>query len=161
MREKDHSSAAAISAWKVLTPIGAIGVLMAIWFHVWQDDVRDLIYVAHWSGNHHPLAGTLRGRAVTVVEFGQFTRRRFILPTRKRTSQRVNWPNSTTEQHDQRQDSGQRVVIPVQMLDAHQVAHAVLPDVEPDRHEHWPITPTAMSTIHAQRAPAGWNPSRA
>src|SRR5271163_595561 len=44
MRMKDHSPPPPRWAWKVLIPIGVVGmVLMAIWFHVWQDHVRDLM----------------------------------------------------------------------------------------------------------------------
>ena len=47
MREKDSSPPAPRWAWKVLIPVGVVGmVLMAIWFHVWQDDVRDLMGVS-------------------------------------------------------------------------------------------------------------------
>jgi len=47
----------------------------------------------------------------------------------------MSWPVSTTpKQHDQRQCGGQWVVEPYQVLDAHQIAHPVLPDVEPDHH---------------------------
>ena len=47
MRAKDSSPPAPRWAWMVLVPIGAVGmVVMAIGFHVWQDDVRDLMGVA-------------------------------------------------------------------------------------------------------------------
>lgn len=76
MREKDHSPPPPRWAWKVLIPIGVVGqVLMAIWFHVWQDDVRDLMGVAHLEWYDYPLSGVLSLVVLfTVVEIGQFTR---------------------------------------------------------------------------------------
>ncbi|MCA2265082.1 hypothetical protein A5626_04165 [Mycobacterium marseillense] len=76
MREKDHSPPPPRWAWKVLIPIGVVGqVLMAIWFHVWQDDVRDLMGVAHLKWYDYPLSGVLSLVVLfTVVEIGQFTR---------------------------------------------------------------------------------------
>ncbi|AFJ34059.1 MULTISPECIES: alpha/beta hydrolase [Mycobacterium] len=76
MREKDHSPPPARWAWKVLIPIGVVGqVLMAIWFHVWQDDVRDLMGVPHLEWYDYPLSGVLSLVVLfTVVEIGQFTR---------------------------------------------------------------------------------------
>ncbi len=76
MREKDHSPPPPRWAWKVLIPIGVIGqVLMAISFHVWQDEVRDLMGVAHLEWYDYPLSGVLSLVVLfTVVEIGQFTR---------------------------------------------------------------------------------------
>ncbi|BCZ23160.1 alpha/beta-hydrolase family protein [Mycobacterium senriense] len=76
MREKDHSPPPPRWAWKVLIPIGVVGqVLMAIWFHVWQDDVRDLMGVTHLNWYDYPLSGVLSLVVLfTVVEIGQFTR---------------------------------------------------------------------------------------
>ncbi|MDM4140322.1 MULTISPECIES: alpha/beta-hydrolase family protein [Mycobacterium] len=76
MREKDHSPPPPRWAWKVLIPIGVVGqVLMAIWFHVWQDDVRDLMGVTHLQWYDYPLAGVLSLVVLfAVVELGQFTR---------------------------------------------------------------------------------------
>lgn len=76
MREKDHSPPPPRWAWKVLIPIGVVGqVLMAIWFHIWQDDVRDLMGVAHLKWYDYPLSGVLSLVVLfTVVEIGQFTR---------------------------------------------------------------------------------------
>lgn len=76
MREKDHSPPPPRWAWKVLIPIGVVGqVLMAIWFHVWQDDVRDLMGVPHLEWYDYPLSGVLSLVVLfTVVEIGQFTR---------------------------------------------------------------------------------------
>lgn len=63
-------------AWKILIPVGAVGmVLMAIWFHVWQDKVRDLMGVAHLKWYDYPVAGVLSLVVLfTCVEIGQFTR---------------------------------------------------------------------------------------
>ncbi|MCA2245588.1 MULTISPECIES: alpha/beta hydrolase [Mycobacterium] len=76
MREKDDSPPPPRWAWKVLIPIGVVGqVLMAIWFHVWQDDVRDLMGVAHLQWYDYPLSGVLSLVVLfTAVEIGQFTR---------------------------------------------------------------------------------------
>jgi uncharacterized membrane protein len=76
MREKDHSPPPPSWAWKALIPIGVVGqILMAIWFHVWQDDVRDLMGVAHLQWYDYPLSGVLSLVVLfTVVEIGQFIR---------------------------------------------------------------------------------------
>ena len=80
---KDSSPPAPRWAWKVLIPIGAVGiVLMAIWFHVWQDDVRDLMGVEHLKWYDYPIAAGLSLVVLfTLVEIGQFTRRlvRFLV----------------------------------------------------------------------------------
>ena len=50
-------------------------VLMAIWFHVWQDDVRDLMGVAHLKWYDYPLTGILSLVVLfTLVEIGQVIR---------------------------------------------------------------------------------------
>ena len=73
MRSKDSSPAAPRWAWLVLAVVGAIGlVLMIIWFHHWQDDVRDLMGVARLGFWDHPLAAVLS--LITLfafVEIGQ------------------------------------------------------------------------------------------
>ncbi|OMC21516.1 alpha/beta-hydrolase family protein [Mycobacterium sp. SP-6446] len=76
MRESKSSPPAPRWAWKVLIPIAVIGqVLMAIWFHVWQDDVRDLMGVAHLQWYDYPIAAGLSVVVLfTVVEIGQFIR---------------------------------------------------------------------------------------
>jgi uncharacterized membrane protein len=63
-------------AWMVLIPVGAVGmVLMAIWFHVWQDDVRDLMGVQHLKWYDYPVAAGLSIVVLfTLVEIGQFVR---------------------------------------------------------------------------------------
>ncbi len=77
MRAKDPSPAAPRWAWRILIAIGALGmVVMAIWFHVWQDDVRDLMGVQHLKWYDYPLAAALSLVVLfTLVEFGQGTRR--------------------------------------------------------------------------------------
>jgi uncharacterized membrane protein len=76
MRMRDSSPPAPRWAWMVLVPIGVIGmVLMAIWFHVWQDDVRDLMGVAHLKWYDYPLAAVLSLVLLfTLVEIGQLVR---------------------------------------------------------------------------------------
>lgn len=76
MRESKSSPPAPRWAWKVLIPIAVVGqVLMAIWFHVWQDDVRDLMGVAHLEWYDYPIAAGLSVVVLfTVVEIGQFIR---------------------------------------------------------------------------------------
>lgn len=44
MRSKDSSPPAPRRAWLILVVVGAVGMILAIiWFHEWQDDVRDLM----------------------------------------------------------------------------------------------------------------------
>lgn len=76
MRDRDSSPPAPRWAWKVLIAIGAVGmVIMAIRFHVWQDDVRDLMGVAHLKWYDYPLAAVLSLVALfTLVELGQLVR---------------------------------------------------------------------------------------
>ncbi len=64
-------------AWKVLIPIGAVGmVVMAIRFHVWQDDVRDLMGVEHLEWYDYPEAAILSLVVLfALVEIGQLIRR--------------------------------------------------------------------------------------
>ena len=73
---KDSSPPAPRWAWMVLIPVGAVGmVLMAIWFHVWQDDVRDLMGVRHLNWYDYPEAAILSLMVLfTLVEIGQFIR---------------------------------------------------------------------------------------
>ncbi len=60
MREKKSSPPPPRWAWKVLIPVAVVGqVLMAIWFHVWQDDVRNLMGVAHLKWYDYPLTAIL------------------------------------------------------------------------------------------------------
>jgi uncharacterized membrane protein len=77
MRSKDTSPPAPRIAWIVLASAGVVGtVLMMVWFHIWQDDVRDLVGVPHLKWHDYPLAAVL---AIVVlfalVEIGQLIRR--------------------------------------------------------------------------------------
>jgi uncharacterized membrane protein len=76
MAGKDSSPPAPRPAWMVLIPIGAVGmVVMAIRFHVWQDDVRDLMGVRHLKWYDYPIAAGLSLVVLfTLVEIGQFVR---------------------------------------------------------------------------------------
>ena len=73
MRSKDTSPPAPRWAWIALVVIGIIGqILMIIWFHVWQDDVRDLMGVPRLGFWDHPLAAILSIVTLFVfVEIGQ------------------------------------------------------------------------------------------
>jgi len=77
MRSKDTSPRAPRMAWIVLAGAGVVGtVLMIVWFHIWQDDVRDLVGVPHLKWHDYPLTAVL---AIVVlfalVEIGQLIRR--------------------------------------------------------------------------------------
>ncbi len=80
MRSKDSSPPAPVWAWKALVPVGLIGmVVMAIRFHVWQDDVRDLMGVEHLQWYDYPEAAILSVVVLfTFVEIGQLIRRLVI-----------------------------------------------------------------------------------
>ena len=73
MRSKDSSPPAPRWAWLALLAVGVIGTIgMIIWFHVWQDDVRDLMGVPRLKWHDYPLAAVL-GIVVlfVLVEIGQ------------------------------------------------------------------------------------------
>jgi uncharacterized membrane protein len=76
MRSQDSSPPPPRWAWLPLIAVGAVGmVLMAIWFHLWQDDVRDLMGVEHLEWYDYPLTGALSLVVLfTLVEIGQFIR---------------------------------------------------------------------------------------
>src|SRR6516164_6932600 len=80
MRTRNYSPPPPDWAWKELIPVGAIGmVLMAIRFHVWQDDVRDLMGVKHLEWYDYPEAAILSLVVLfTLVEIGQLIRRLII-----------------------------------------------------------------------------------
>jgi uncharacterized membrane protein len=60
MRSKDSSPPAPRRAWLALLIVGIIGQVLAIvWFHVWQDDVRDFMGVPRLTFWDHPLTGVL------------------------------------------------------------------------------------------------------
>jgi uncharacterized membrane protein len=73
MLSKDSSPPAPRWAWIALVIVGIIGqILMIIWFHVWQDDVRDLFGVRRLGFWDHPLAAVLSVVTLFVfVEIGQ------------------------------------------------------------------------------------------
>ncbi|MGC2799740.1 MAG: alpha/beta-hydrolase family protein [Mycobacterium sp.] len=77
MRSRDSSPPAPRWAWLVLIVVGAVGMLaMVIWFHVWQDRVRDLMRVAHLKRFDYPLAAALSVIVLfAVVEIGQLVGR--------------------------------------------------------------------------------------
>jgi uncharacterized membrane protein len=77
MRSKDSSPPAPHRAWLILIAAGAVGmVAMVIWFHVWQDRVRDLMGVTHLKWIDYPLAAALSLLVLfAVVEVGQLIRR--------------------------------------------------------------------------------------
>jgi uncharacterized membrane protein len=79
MRSKDSSPPAPRRAWLILIAAGAVGmVTMVIWFHVWQDRVRDLMGVTHLTWTDYPLATALSLLVLfAVVELGQLVRRLF------------------------------------------------------------------------------------
>jgi uncharacterized membrane protein len=80
MRSQDSSPPPPGWAWIVLVPIGVVGmVVMAIWFHVWQDDVRDLMGVEHLEWYDYPEAAILSLVVLfALVEIGQLIRRLVI-----------------------------------------------------------------------------------
>jgi uncharacterized membrane protein len=77
MRSKDSSPPAPRRAWLILIAAGAVGMIaMVIWFHVWQDRVRDLMGVKHLTWIDYPLATALSLLVLfAVVETGQLIRR--------------------------------------------------------------------------------------
>ena len=73
MRSKDSSRPAPVIAWYVLVAAGVVGtVAMIIWFHIWQDHVRDLMAVPRLKWHDYPLAAVLAIVVLFVlVEIGQ------------------------------------------------------------------------------------------
>ncbi|MHC9292162.1 alpha/beta hydrolase [Mycobacterium sp. LTG2003] len=73
MRSAETSPKAPKWAWVALVVVGIIGqILMIIWFHVWQDDVRDLMGVPRLGFWDHPLTAVLSIVVLFVlVEIGQ------------------------------------------------------------------------------------------
>jgi uncharacterized membrane protein len=56
MRSKDTSPQAPKWAWPILIAVGVIGTLLMIrWFHLWQDEVRDLMGVPRLTWLDHPM----------------------------------------------------------------------------------------------------------
>jgi uncharacterized membrane protein len=83
MRSKDTSPPAPRLAWIALVVVGIIGqILMIIYFHVWQDEVRDLNGVPRLGFWDHPLTAVLSIVVLFVfVEIGQLIGRlvRFLV----------------------------------------------------------------------------------
>jgi uncharacterized membrane protein len=83
MLSKDTSPKPPKMAWVVLVVVGIVGqVAMIIWFHVWQDHVRDAIGVPRLTWHDYPLAAVLAIVALFVlVEIGQLVGRliRFLV----------------------------------------------------------------------------------
>jgi len=83
MRSKDTSPPAPRIAWIVLLATGVVGtVAMIVWFHIWQDDVRDLMDVPHLKWYAYPLTAVLAIVVLFVfVEIGQLIGRliRFLV----------------------------------------------------------------------------------
>ncbi|MEH3141390.1 MAG: alpha/beta-hydrolase family protein [Mycobacterium kyogaense] len=77
MRSKESSPPAPRRAWLILVVVGAVGMVLAIvWFHEWQDDVRDLMGVPRLTFWDYPLAAVIS--VVTLfafVEIGQLVGR--------------------------------------------------------------------------------------
>ncbi len=83
MQSKDTSPPAPRVAWLALVVIGAIGqILMIVYFHIWQDEVRDLNGVPRLGFWDHPLCAVLSIVVLFVlVEIGQLIGRlvRFLV----------------------------------------------------------------------------------
>jgi uncharacterized membrane protein len=83
MQSKDASPPAPRRTWSALVVIGVIGqVLMTIYFHVWQNEVRDLNDVPRMGFWDHPLTAVLSIVTLFVlVEIGQLIGRlvRFLV----------------------------------------------------------------------------------
>lgn len=77
MRSKETSPPPPRVAWIALAVIGVIGqILMIIYFHVWQDEVRDLNGVPRMGFWDHPLTAVLSIVVLFVfVEIGQLVGR--------------------------------------------------------------------------------------
>lgn len=73
MLSRDTTPPAPRQAWIALAVIGVIGqVLMIVYFHIWQDEVRDLNGVARMGFWDHPLTAVLSIVTLFVlVEIGQ------------------------------------------------------------------------------------------
>jgi uncharacterized membrane protein len=77
VRSKDTSPPAPRMAWLVLIAAGLVGTIgMVVWFHVWQDHVRDLMGVPRLTRHDYPLAAALSIVVLfALVEIGQLIRR--------------------------------------------------------------------------------------
>ncbi|WP_237569809.1 alpha/beta hydrolase [Mycolicibacterium lacusdiani] len=83
MRSADTSPRAPKRAWLALLVVGVVGQVLAIvWFHHWQDDVRDLMGVPRLGFWDHPLTAVLSIVVLFLfVEIGQLVGRlvRFLV----------------------------------------------------------------------------------
>jgi uncharacterized membrane protein len=77
MWSKDSSPTAPRWAWIALIVVGIVGqVLMIVYFHVWQDEIRDLMGVPRMGFWDHPLAAVLSIVVLfVIVEIGQLIRK--------------------------------------------------------------------------------------
>lgn len=73
MRSKETSPTAPRWAWITLVTVGVIGQIgMIVYFHVWQDEIRDLMGVPRLKFWDHPLAAVLSIVVLfALVEIGQ------------------------------------------------------------------------------------------
>ena len=83
MLSRDTSPAAPRWAWLALIGVGIVGqILMIIYFHIWQDEIRDLMGVDRLTFWDHPLAAVLSIVVLfALVEVGQLVGRliRFLV----------------------------------------------------------------------------------
>ncbi|WP_372448204.1 alpha/beta hydrolase [[Mycobacterium] fortunisiensis] len=77
MRSKDTSPKAPRWAWLTLVGVGIVGqILMIVYFHIWQDEIRDFMGVPRLKFWDHPLTAVLSVVVLFVlVEIGQLTRK--------------------------------------------------------------------------------------
>ena len=83
LRSADSSPRPPRWAWYVLIVVGFVGqISAAVWFHVWQDDVRDFMGVPRLTFWDYPLTAVLQVIFLFVfVEIGQLIRKlvRFLV----------------------------------------------------------------------------------
>lgn len=83
LRSRDSSAPPPRWAWAVLITIGAVvHVMMVVWVHAWQTQLRDLMGVPQLAWYNYPQAGLLDIVVLFIlVEIGQLTRRliRFLV----------------------------------------------------------------------------------
>lgn len=77
MRSKETSPKAPKWAWLALLVVGIVGqILMIVYFHVWQDEVRDFMGVPRLKFWDHPLTAVLSLVVLfAFVEIGQLIRK--------------------------------------------------------------------------------------
>ena len=92
MSSKDSSPRPPKVAWLALVLVGIVGTAgMIIWFHIWQDHVRDVTGVPRLTWHDYPLAAVLAIVALFVlVEIGQLIGRfiRFLVRQLNRVAPR-------------------------------------------------------------------------